>query len=275
MTSALVYRNPQDNPPTDALAQGLFGVNYPAQMRIPAEYQGPEATDLVVLTGGLNRYNGLNRQIRNDYLIHGIPVVICEFSPIHREMAQLWVSSPGWLPPSACCPSDRRLAQDLLVRRQPRGEVILVAGQGHQLEKDEELVDYVRYASATTSRAFRYRRHPNVRSPWAMPCCDQVTNGQNIPLHWDLEDAWAVITHSSGVALEAMLRGIPVICHSSAPFAQVACPFNREVCLDQLQPYYTDLIYRYLDRFAYTHWTWEELRDGTAARWLRPYWELR
>jgi hypothetical protein len=80
----------------------------------------------------------------------------------------------------------------------------------------------------------------------------------------DLAGAWALVTHASAAANEALLAGIPV-------FATGACA-ALELGLSQLEqieaPRRPDGRREWAARLAASQWTENELRDGTAWRAL-------
>lgn len=111
-------------------------------------------------------------------------------------------------------------------------------------------------------REIRYRAKPSWK--WAKPLkgttwCDPKGN-----LADDLEDCWAVVTHHSNVAVDALLAGIPVFC-----WGGVAARFGLQN-LDAIEsPYFPTGREQWAADIAYTQWSVAEMREGKAWRHLR------
>ncbi len=80
----------------------------------------------------------------------------------------------------------------------------------------------------------------------------------------DLEGAWALVTHMSGAATEALLAGVPVFC--TGPCA--ATPLASGSLYNIEAPTYPDNRQEWAAGLAARQWTLEELRNGTAWRAL-------
>lgn len=85
------------------------------------------------------------------------------------------------------------------------------------------------------------------------------------PLYLDLHTAHAVVTFSSGSAMEALAAGVPVFC--TAPWATaypMGCPD-----LSQIEtPLYPEHRIPFLWELAERQWTLDEIRNGAAWRWF-------
>lgn len=80
----------------------------------------------------------------------------------------------------------------------------------------------------------------------------------------DLAGAWAVVVHSSAAANEALLAGIPIVCHESC----VAIPFSSK--FGELEdPRRPDGREEWAARLAASQWTLHEMRAGVAWRALQ------
>lgn len=83
------------------------------------------------------------------------------------------------------------------------------------------------------------------------------------PLATDLCGAWALVTHSSNVAVDAVLAGVPVFVEATSPAAPVAriglSGIERPALLDRGP---------WLRSLACQQFTLDEMRDGTAFRCL-------
>lgn len=83
------------------------------------------------------------------------------------------------------------------------------------------------------------------------------------PLAADLADCWALITHSSNVAVDAAIAGIPVFVQPTSP----AAPIGRLDCkLDEpVRPPRN----HWLRSLASQHFTVAEMADGIAWKWMQ------
>lgn len=89
------------------------------------------------------------------------------------------------------------------------------------------------------------------------------------PLAEDLDGAWAVVTHSSNVAVDAVLAGVPVVCEPSsptAPLGNLGLGHLERPHLAERAPWLASLLRQ--------QWTLEEMRSGEAWQALRALSEL-
>lgn len=84
------------------------------------------------------------------------------------------------------------------------------------------------------------------------------------PLGQALENCWAVVTHSSMVALEAILTGIPAFVLAPSALGPVSSDDIGAI----ESPYYPDDRLRWASVLAENQWSLEEIRAGTAWRAL-------
>lgn len=88
---------------------------------------------------------------------------------------------------------------------------------------------------------------------------DEVTR----PLRDDLEGAWCVVTHSSNVAVDAVVAGVPVFVQptsAAAPVGRLDLELDRPVRPGRN---------RWLSSLASQHFTLNEMRSGEAWKWMR------
>jgi hypothetical protein len=83
------------------------------------------------------------------------------------------------------------------------------------------------------------------------------------PLAFDLRDCWAVVTHSSNVAVDAVIAGVPVFVQPTCP----AAPVGR-LDLDLANPV-TPGRDRWLYSLASQQFSLAEMRSGEAWRWMK------
>lgn len=87
---------------------------------------------------------------------------------------------------------------------------------------------------------------------------------RNVPLADDLADCWAVVTHSSNVAVEAAIQGVPVFCTDPCAASIMGASNLSEI----ERPVYPDGRYEWASVLANNQWTLEEFRSGLAWRML-------
>lgn len=85
-------------------------------------------------------------------------------------------------------------------------------------------------------------------------------------LHADLKDAWALVTHMSAAANEALLYGVPVFVSGRCAAAPMA---SGELSAIE-SPRYPEGREEWAAGLAAMQWTLEELRSGMAWRALKP-----
>ena len=115
------------------------------------------------------------------------------------------------------------------------------------------------WAARTVAELKRYTDRPIRLRPWRRDK-DKAAAG----LRADLAGAWALVTHMSAAAVEALLSGVPVFV--TGPCA--ASPMASGELSAIKTPHYPDGRENWAAGLAGHQWTIEELRDGTAWRVL-------
>ena len=134
-----------------------------------------------------------------------------------------------------------------------RGRAVLGATQTpwwyvrHGLTLDRWLAGVIAILATATDRpvVIRHKRPPD-------------TDG----LAPALADAWAVVTYTSAVAIEAILAGVPAFVTG----ASAAAPMASTDVAGIEDPYYPDDRERWCRVLAANQWTLDEMRDGTCWR---------
>lgn len=84
--------------------------------------------------------------------------------------------------------------------------------------------------------------------------------GSDVPLARDLADAFALVTHGSAAAIEAVMLGIPVFVDETSAAAPVG-----SLCLDRIErPHYAPDREPWLWSLAYSQFSRDEQLDGTV-----------
>lgn len=111
--------------------------------------------------------------------------------------------------------------------------------------------DVVARLAQYTDRPIRVRQKP-------------TGGGRNVPLAQDLVDCWAVVAHSSNVAVDALVLGVPV-------FVTDRCGARRCALTDLSKiesPLLADDREEWAATLAAQQWTLDEMRSGLAWREL-------
>lgn len=266
MPDSVLFRTPGDEPSMEPWAVGAFASGHPAIILDSASSERPTGS-VVAICGGPKRYRGNNAAIVGHYQRMGIHVLMIESSPLSRHQL-IFMNSKKWLPPAPPDAITRRVEQGLVCWPQERGHNIVVLGQG--ADQDRVLEPYLLKLSHETTRPMLYRRHPNDRRESIPDGCDTRSLGTS--LDEDLSTAWAVITHSSGAARDALLRGIPVFCHEEAQFKWVARPLHELWNIEDQEPETPAGVHQFMDRFSAIQWGEDEITDGRAFKFFHQYW---
>lgn len=151
-----------------------------------------------------------------------------------------------------------RYGQEVVSRIKPwraNGEYVLLAFPGDYygcsvgLNMRSWNQTILRRLRAATHRPIRVRDKPSARK-------------SSRPLDRDLSEAWALVTHSSNVAVDAVLAGVPVFVERGSPAEPVG-----SIGLDIERPAMPDRE-QWLASLSWQQFTLDEMRDGTAYRCL-------
>jgi len=267
MKTVAVFRRLGDLPPMDYIAQGCFTQGYSPDLLDPREFKFSPDYDAAFVSGNLRRYDGINQKIFDFYRGLGKPVFVIETGRLadHSKVRGTWFFYLNRVPflPSCECPPDRRemLGMKVDFKKRPQNGVVLVVGQDECFDKDLDrlVVPSLHHA---TKREIRYRPRKG-QGAWVTKA-DTVSTANT--LEEDLDAAWCVVTHSSNVGGEALMRGIPVICDYCATYAHLG---TRNVDgLEFLEPPPPVVVEDYLNRLAYICYTTGELSTGNGFRWI-------
>lgn len=277
------FRQPGVTPDLSHFAAGTFAHGYLNEMRDIADARlshFPPA-DLTVISGGALRHGGLNGVVFDHYRTLGTPVIICDPGRVVPRTQRIYINKEHWLPPIDC-PKDRLEPLGLEYAPRPRGTKILVVGQRADL--DNQLRPALETMRGVSDRQIIFRPHPNTYHPhereaYDLPYDRVAIGGDKIDsrsqqtLTEALDDAWVVVTHSSIVGAQALMRGIPVFCHDDAVFANAGLPLDQEVAihLESIdRPHWAQMDV-FLRRWSYTIWYEKELRSGKAFDFLKQF----
>lgn len=134
--------------------------------------------------------------------------------------------------------------------------------QLHGMTLADWLDDVVAELREVTDRPIVIRYKPKARLteiPNVFSAREVAQAPDDRPLAADLRDCWAVVTHSSNSAVEAVLAGIPVFCTSADSAARIMGPGSIE---NIEAPVYPDGREAWAACLAANQWTLEEMRQG-------------
>lgn len=148
------------------------------------------------------------------------------------------------------------------IKPEHRGKKIIIAGsslKSAQLHGLQHMAWETQKAKEFLAQGMDvvYRPKPKDAYKRAIPGCGYDTG----PL--DFSDCMALVTHHSNVALDALVNGVPVYCHTGA-----ASVMNFD--LEQIQsPLIPEGREQFLWDCAYLQWTLEEMRSGECWSHLK------
>lgn len=113
-----------------------------------------------------------------------------------------------------------------------------------------------------TSREIIYRPKPS--DPLAAPIPGTTFSKKTMPVEELFSDAWAVVTHHSNVAVDALLAGIPVFCWGGVAREMGLQDFARIE-----DPHYPEDRAQWAADIAYTQWSVPEMAAGHCWQHLK------
>jgi hypothetical protein len=181
----------------------------------------------------------------------------------------------------------RRMSAELGLALEPYrtdGEHILLIGQAPRdaslrgTDMCDWLVSTAKGLRLRTRRPIHVRLHPSTPWKFIAPMIAALSRLPGVriaamgrPIAEDLTRAWACVTHSSGVAIDALMAGIPPICVSPASLAYSLCSRS----LDEIETPFMPGREQFFYDLAYSQWSEAEMEDGTAWRHIKPAVERR
>ena len=276
-----IFRQPGVLPDLGAFAAGAFAHGYLNEFRDIADARLSHfpPVDLAVISGGFIRHGGLNGVVHHHYRSIGVPVVICDPGRIVKGAQRIQINREQWIPPGPC-PRDRLDLMKFAYVPKPRGKKVLIAGQRPDL--DNQLKPALEMMRDHTDRQFVFRPHPNMyngaqRKEYNLPYDavsigdDRISSKSVQSLEKDLDDAWCVVTHSSIVAVTALMRGIPVIASNEIICRDMVTFLENANLVEDLQRPDWHNLHHFLRRLSYSFWYEGELRNGKAFAYLKQF----
>jgi hypothetical protein len=125
--------------------------------------------------------------------------------------------------------------------------------EGYQPEEWERwaIAEIKKYSK----RTIVYRPKPSWKG--AKPITGTITSGREREVEQDLRNAWAVVTHHSNVAVDALVAGVPAFC-----WGGVALEMSLQTLARIEDPHFPDGRLQWMADIAYTQWSIAEMRTG-------------
>jgi len=98
----------------------------------------------------------------------------------------------------------------------------------------------------------------------------KVVDGSKIAFEYQMQDAHSVITYSSGIAIDALLYGVPVMTIDEGGFAYDITE-HKLINIENMHIPHEDEVIQLFYNLAWCQWTPAEMQDGTCINRLLPY----
>lgn len=263
----------------ECCVKGLQEIGFKAQIRHAGNWIDKyfERTDLVVTSG----WRSHTRRMIECYVKNDIPCIVTDLGYVQRYcqdevgsddtyMQFGFEGTLNWLPDTA--PTDRleKLGIKYPSQINKGSDGVLIAGQwpkdaNNLFSTDKEMQKWLENVANIVSDA---GYNPLIRSH---PRVAQEQGINQASLEDDLALVRCVITNTSNIGHDALLNGIPVICHPNAMYCgHVATEYGNTLDdLNDLQNLLTDFNYptkdvweKYFSRVAYGQWNFHEIKAG-------------
>jgi hypothetical protein len=208
----------------------------------------------------------------------------------HRIGMNGFLCNQGIFGPDKEYPSDRfdRLNLPYNGWRKNRGDKIVIA---MQLPGDASMrgIDITKWAietvgkiRAVSDRPIEIRTHPGASAKGVSTYGElyeylafahhkdvHCVNGRDLPWEDHILTSWCVVTYSSGLAIDAILNGIPVIAHDSGNFAYPISDCKADKVEDPKMAN-EDVVQNWLNTLAYAQWSPAEMESGECWQHIKP-----
>jgi|TARA_B110000259_G_scaffold179219_1_gene218498 hypothetical protein len=161
-----------------------------------------------------------------------------------------------------------------------RGNFILLCLQrnGGWSMKHQDVIEYahrtIRQLKSVTSRKIIVRGHPGDRKTMARIAQEikypNVEISSNPDIRDDLKNAWASVTFNSSPGVASLIHGVPVFQMDQ----DLNYSMYSEVANTDLTQIENPILFdrqEWLERIAMCHWSFDELTNGTAWKFMRKY----
>ena len=107
-------------------------------------------------------------------------------------------------------------------------------------------------------RKFLFEAIPNVT----------FVNGKEVPWRTQIKDAYCVVAYTSGLSIDAVIAGIPVIACDQGNFAWNVGERKLEF-IENLRLQSSEIVQQWLQNLAYCQWSIEEMQNGECWNHLK------
>lgn len=158
-------------------------------------------------------------------------------------------------------PDDRFRVHGVEIKPWQQGEHVLIAGMGNKAAWFEGFATeqwergVIEQLQRVTRRPIVYRPKPSWKE--AKPIHGVEYSQPAAPIEQALKNAWAVVTHHSNVAVDAILSGVPAFCWHG-----VAREMSSQDLSDIDRPYRPENRHAWAADIAYTQWNVNEIAQG-------------
>lgn len=256
-----------------AFCEGAHRFGHRTEVCSTGSYTAPDpAIDIAVMVG----VKGISGRCFHDFRAAGRRIILIDKGycrhpdPQQRHYFRLSVDAPQPLAYLQRRPHDaqRRLHLPWTIRpRRSSGRHIIFAGSSEKYCRFHALGDATAYADAVIQQLKRDSDRPIVYRPkpsWvaAVPIAGSLFSRPPRTLGHELHDAYALVTHGSNAALEAILAGVPCIVLGDG----IARPMSRTTLADINDLYYPPDHERlqWLADVAHCQFTLPEFSQGLA-----------
>lgn len=148
------------------------------------------------------------------------------------------------------------------------GKHILLAGMGDKgaiaegFQPEQWERDMIAHLRMYTDRPIHYRPKPSWKG--AMPIDGTKYSHPKTDIREALHRCWAVVTHHSNVAVDALVAGVPVFCEAGVAqllSADHICDIEKFTLPEGRQ--------QWVNNLAYQQWSIDEMRTGAAWASMR------
>lgn len=256
----------------EAFMEGALSRGFQIENRFTSEYK-THIFDVAIVMG----VKGATKQIMTDYLAERKTVIYIDKGYTRRKSDDGGISEYYRIAINSTQPtayfqrqpqSEHRFEKlDYYLQRMPHNHNghIIFAGSSQKYCDFHELGDATDYAQRVitelrkyTDRKIVYRPKPSWQD--AVPLSGTTFSGPQRKIWMELQDAYALVTHGSNAAFDAILNGIPIIILGDG----VGKPLARTELKDINNLYYPtpEERYQWCCDLAYCQWTLSEMRSG-------------
>lgn len=256
--------------------------------------------DLAVMLGSWKPRKSIHHEVRNS-IVHSDVNFLCIETPLLGRKVfqpnQQWrIGINGFLAGDAIFTEEKNYsgvrlrAQNIVYEgwKKSRGDKVIIT---LQLSGDASLrganinhwcINQINELRKHTDRPIEIRLHPGVSDKgiddhidlykylaFENPKDVKLVAGRDLPWEDHILDAHCIVAYSSGISVDAVLNGIPVIACDPGNFAYNISS-NHVEAIEKPKMELEETVQQWLHNLSYCQWSVEEMRNGTAWHHLKP-----